>query len=533
MAIGQPLHAFDADKVDGGIRVRLAQLGEKLILLNEQEITLDTDILVIADDSKPLALAGIMGGKGSAVSGETKHIFLECAFFSPTAIMGKARRFGLHTDSSHRFERGVDPRIQRRAIERASELIVSIAGGKPGPIVEVTHESKLPQRNTITLRSERIGRILGVELKSDEVQDILSRLGMSVEKTAKCWHVVPPSFRFDIEIEADLIEELGRVYGYDALPRTSLLMRSELAKTSEKQLDIDRAKDLLVARAYQEAITYSFVDKALQSKIAPDKQAIPLKNPLSSELSVMRTSLWTGLLLAAQRNVNRQQTRVRLFESGLKFVQEDVIYQEKFIAGLSTGSVVEEQWGAEHRNIDFFDIKSDVEALLSLTRRQFQFIAGEHPALHPGQTAEILASDNQSVGWLGMLHPNLEREFGFDSRVFVFELNENKTFNRTVPEFHRLSKFPSVRRDIAVIVKENVSAFNLVNCLCGIENSAIKNVRIFDVYRGQGVELGFKSVALGLILQASSQTLKDSDIDAIVKQSLEKLDSEFGAKLRE
>ncbi len=531
--LGQPLHAFDAAKLSGGIEVRMAQAGEVLGLLNDQEIKANIETLVIADSDKALALAGVMGGSESAVSDSTQDIFLECAFFNPSFMMGKARHYGLHTDSSHRFERGVDPELQQRAIERATQLIVEIAGGSVGPITTAIATEHLPKRPAVTLRQQRIKRILGVELATTEVEAILQRLGMQVVKDAEGWQVTPAGFRFDIAIEADLIEELGRVYGYNNLPQSSLLMRSALSQAPEAVLEIDQIKDLLVARDFQEAITYSFVDEELQKSIVPDDSYIKLQNPISSELAVMRTTLWCGLLQAAVYNTKRQQTRVRLFEAGQRFLGTDAASQEKMLAGVALGSVGPEQWGDKARKVDFYDIKADVEAICALTGREVQFVAAKHSALHPGQSAEIKAADGQSLGWIGMLHPTLEKQLGFDNNVFLFELSQDVLLERRVPVFSSLSKFPSVRRDLALLMREEVS-FQAVNeCIEGCQEALIKDVKVFDIYRGQGVEQGYKSVALALILQDATQTLTDTEIDAIVNKVLEALSNKLSAKLRD
>jgi phenylalanyl-tRNA synthetase beta chain len=503
--LGQPLHAFDADKIQGGITVRRAREGEKLLLLNDAEVALTASTLVIADDSKPLALAGIMGGRESAVSDATLNLFLECAYFSPGAILGKAREYGLHTDSSHRFERGVDPNLQLRAIERASELIVAIAGGKCGRISETRDAVHLPDRPPIVLRSNRVETILGVTIEPAEIEAILARLGMSVQRCGQDWMVRAPSFRFDIAIEADLIEEIGRIVGYDNLPLKCPAMRSVLAPAPEACVDLDRIKDILVARGYREAITYSFVDPDLLRQIEPDLQAIVLKNPISSDLAVMRTSLWCGLLTTAQRNLNRQQSRVRIFESGLK----------------------------QSSAVDFYDVKADVEALLDLSGRKFAFAAEPHPALHPGQSARIRSDDGNSAGWIGMLHPKLEKYFDFDSRVYLYELDQDLLQAGRIPKFQPLSRFPQVRRDLALIVAEEVTSVRVVESIYRVQRTLLKEIKIFDVYRGQGVESGRKSVALGLIFQDSSRTLKDSEIDAIVSKIVKSLEQEFHAKLRE
>ncbi len=532
--LGQPLHAFDADKLHQGISVRKAQPGEQLALLNGQTITLDSDTLVIADQKNPLALAGVMGGSDSAVSDETRTIFLECAFFTPQEIAGKARRYGLHTDSSHRFERGVDPSLQTRAIERATQLIVDIAGGNVGPIIEQTSATHLPVRPTISLRKTRLAKLLGVTIEDALVEDILQRLGMSVEAKADSWSVTAPGVRFDIAIEADLIEEIARIYGYNQLPKSSSLMHSELQPATESVLELTRVADTLVDRGYQETITYSFVDEAIQKAIAPDAELIRLQNPISSELSIMRTSLWCGLLKAALYNLNRQQNRIRLFETGLRFIKENnETLQQKAIAGLITGNTYPEQWGLTSKPADFYDIKADVQALFALTGVKVTYLPDTHPALHPGQTAKITNAAGETIGFLGMLHPVLEKQLGFDNRVFLFELDQNLLLNKQLPRFKPLSKFPSVRRDLALIVKETISAQQIVACIHNINEPILQDVVIFDVYRGKGVAEDSKSIALGLFLQNDNQTLTDSEIDAIVNRVLENLTNKISAKLRD
>lgn len=533
LEMGQPLHAFDAAKLSGGIEVRLAHADETFSLLNDQEIKSNSETLVIADAEKALALAGVMGGSESAVSDNTQDIFLECAFFNPSFMMGKARHYGLHTDSSHRFERGVDAELQSRAIERATQLIVEIAGGSVGAITEVVAEQYLPERPAVTLRQQRIKRILGVALDEAEVEGILQRLGMSIVKDAEGWQVTPPGFRFDIAIEADLIEELGRVYGYNNLPQTSLLMRSALSEAPEAVLEIDQIKDLLVGRDYQEAITYSFVDEDLQKTLVPEDTYIKLQNPISSELAVMRTTLWCGLLQAAAYNTKRQHTRVRLFEAGQRFLGTDVAQQEKMLAGIALGSANPEQWGEKARKVDFYDIKADVEAICALTGREVQFVVAKHNTLHPGQSAEIQTMQGQSLGWIGMLHPTLEKQLGFDGNVFLFELSQAVLLERNVPVFNSLSKFPSVRRDLALLIKEEVSFEAVKKCIDDCQEKLIKQVMVFDIYRGQGVEQGYKSIALGLIMQDATQTLTDSEIDAIVNSVLDALSNKLSAKLRD
>ncbi len=532
--LGQPLHAFDAAKLTGNINVRISKADESITLLNGQTIKLDTETLIIADDKRALALAGVMGGSDSAVTDETQDVFLECAFFTPKSIAGKARKFGLHTDSSHRFERGVDPNLQHRAIERATQLIIEIAGGSIGPITELTTEATLPTRPSVLLRRIRLEKTLGIVLENDQVVDIFQRLGMAVQTQADGWSVTPPGFRFDIVIEADLIEEVARIFGYNNIPNSSLLMRTELGKAPETVLNLDRVKDLLVDRGYQEAITYSFVDEEIQQAVAPADELIRLKNPISSDLSVMRTTLWCGLLKAALHNTHRQHHRVRFFESGLRFINKDgAMQQQKMFAGLTLGSAYSEQWGVASRKIDFFDVKADVQALFDLAEGEVQFVASQHSALHPGQTAEILSLQGEKIGWLGMLHPTLEKQLGFDTQVFLFELDLDLMLNKPLPTFKPLSKYPSVRRDIALIVKEEVCVSEIINCIKWCAEQALQNIVIFDIYRGKGVEEGSKSVAVSLILQDFSQTLTDSQIDAIFSTLLDNLTTTINAKLRD
>ena len=534
LELGQPLHAFDAAKLTGSINVRYAKLDESVALLNGVTIKLDTETLVITDDQQVLALAGVMGGSESAVSDETQDIFLECAFFTPLSIAGKARNYGLHTDSSHRFERGVDPTLQQRAIERATQLIVDIAGGSVGAIIDLTTDSTLPQRPVVLLRKQRLGKTLGLVLDDQQVVDIFERLGMVVQTQTESWSVTPPGCRFDIAIEADLIEEIARIVGYNNLPSSSLLMRSALGQAPETVLDLDSAKDLLVARGYQEAITYSFVDEEIQKAIAPDDEVIRLKNPISSDLAVMRTTLWCGLLKAALHNTNRQQSRVRFFESGLRFVHQDgAVQQQKMLSGLALGAAYSEQWGIAARKVDFFDVKADVQALFSLTGAKVQFVPAQHPALHPGQAAEIVSAQGEKIGYLGMLHPTLEKQLGFDSQVFLFELDQERLLNKQLPKFKPLSKYPSVRRDMALIVKEEVAVNEIINCIKNCSESTLQDIVIFDVYRGKGVAEGSKSVALSLILQDESQTLTDVQIDAIFSNLLDTLTNTLSAKLRD
>lgn len=533
--LGQPLHAFDADKLQGGITVRKAKSGETLALLNGQTISLDNQALIIADDKQLLALAGVMGGSESAVSSDTQNIFLECAFFAPQAIAGKARHYGLHTDSSHRFERGVDATLQHRAIERATQLIVEIAGGSVGKITEAKDDAGIPKRPAILLRRQRIEKMLGIALPDELVQTIFVRLGMCIESHPEGWLIAPPGFRFDMAIEADLIEELARIHGYNNIPNTSLLMRAELGKATETILDIDRVKDLLVDRGYQEAITYSFVDGDIQQAVAPNDAVIKITNPISADMSVMRSTLWCGLLKAALHNLNRQQNRIRLFETGLRFICKDgQVQQQKMLAGLILGGFYPQQWGDKHRKVDFFDLKADVQAIFSLAgNATIKFQPEMHSALHPGQTADILSQTGEKIGVLGMLHPNIEKQLGFETQVFLFELNQDLLLDKAVSKFKPLSKYPLVSRDLALIVSETVSADEIIAGINKCNEPSVQAISIFDLYRGNGVAEACKSVAVSITLQNFTQTLTDAEIDAIFNNILQTLSKTIGAKLRD
>ena len=536
LELGQPMHAFDLTKINGSIRVRYADQGEKLVLLDGQEVELKKDTLVITDHKSPLAMAGIMGGELSSVTGETVDIFLESAFFSPDEMMGQARQYGLHTDSSHRFERGVDFELPVKAIKRATQLLQKIVGGQVGPINEVCESANLPSRQPILLRADRIRRLLGIELADGEVTELLQRLGMKVEVEPGQWQVIPPSFRFDVAIEADLIEEIGRVYGYDKLPSAAPQIPMAVELPREAQVPINRVKDFLVDRGYQEAITYSFVDKEIQQLITPDQDAIALANPISSDMAVMRTSLWTGLLQALKYNLNRQQGRARLFEQGVKYIRQDnVIKEERVISGLVSGLVAEAQWSQSKRVTDFFDIKADVEALLGLAgdSNSYAFEAEAQAALHPGQAAAIKDQSGAILGWVGKLHPVIEKKLGLSGQVYLFELAESIFTSVRLPQYAELSKFPSVRRDLAIVVDEQVASAQVEACIADVSGEYLANLQLFDVYCGEGIESGRKSLALGLTFQDHSRTLKDKDVDALISSILEKLNQKLHATLRE
>jgi phenylalanyl-tRNA synthetase beta chain len=540
LELGQPLHAFDLATLEGDIQVRLSVAGERLALLSDDTVELDDDTLVIADSRRPVAMAGIMGGSDTAVSEHTRDVLLESAFFAPEAIAGRARRYGLHTDASHRFERGVDPMLQHRAIERATQLLLEIAGGEPGPVVEALSEADLPRPAPLQLRQERIRRVLGVAPEHDEVVDILRRLGMTLEPTVEGWRVTPPSQRFDIQREEDLIAEIGRIYGYNAIPVTHARSAALTRAPREMAFDLDRARRMLVARGYFEAITYSFVSPEVNAYFdpAPAAAALELANPLSAEMSVMRTSLWPGLVQVLRQNLARQQSRVRLFESGLRFrTGPDGLSQELCLAGVAVGPVVPEQWGAQRRVTDFFDIKADLEAVLAQTGRleALRLVvpadADAHSALHPGQSARMVLA-GKPVGWLGTLHPLLAQRLEVPNEVQLFEMDLGAMGLGERPLFTPLSRYPSIRRDLAIVVDAEVPFERVRETVTDAAGDLLKQVVLFDLYQGDRIESGRKSLAFGLILQASSKTLVDSDVDALMSTVVERLEQDLGASLR-
>ncbi len=535
LELGQPMHAFDLQRIKGGIEVRMARQGERLTLLDGRTIELSGEDLVIADGEGPLALAGIMGGEASAVGDTTRDIFLESAFFAPRPLAGRARSHGLHTDSSHRFERGVDPQLQRRAIERATALLLSIAGGEPGPLVEVASAGHLPQPAPVTVRSERVERVLGVELSGDECQRIFTALGMQAMQQEGCWLVTPPPWRFDIAIEADLIEELARVHTYERIPATLPRGQLAVAPRSEGRLGVRTLRRTLAARGYREAITFSFVEPGMQARIDPNHTPVALANPISHDLSVLRTTLWAGLLPVAAGNLKRQQERVRLFETGLRFIPDEAgrLAQRRTLAGLACGSALPEQWGSPRRVIDFFDVKGDVEALIALTAHSedFRFTAATHPALHPGQCARILRGD-EAVGWIGVLHPQWQRELDLPALV-LFELDLERLESARVPAFRPISRFPAVRRDIALLVDRALPVQSIIDCIVSIQDKRLQDVILFDLYQGERIDSGKKSVALGLTLREQEGTLTDAETDAFVEEVVARLGKQLGASLRE
>ncbi len=533
LEMGQPMHAFDLDELNTEIQVRLARSGEQVVLLDGTTVDLRPDTLVIADARQVLAIAGVMGGEHSGVSKQTRHVFLECAFFAPLALAGKARSYGLHTDSSHRFERGVDFQLQVRAVERATALLVEVVGGDPGPVVELADKKHLPHPPLVELRYEKIEEVLGVHIERMEVEEILTRLEFRIEKLTKDgWLVRVPAHRFDVSLDVDLVEEIGRVYGYNNLPVTEPLIRLGLKPSDESVLPVRRLRQHLVALGYQEAVTYSFVDPKVQKLLEPNVTPIALANPISVDLSVMRTSLWAGLVGALVYNQNRQQTRVRLFETGLRFLSNaGDIQQQPVLSALVYGSRFSEGWAEEKRSIDFFDVKADVEALLQLAGGEYLFKKGEHSALHPGQTAEIWKRGKQ-IGWVGALHPGLYDPLDVDGPIYLFELCLNTLVKGVVPSFTDISKMPEVRRDLAVVVKDDIESGAVFTAIREAAGDHLVDLRLFDVYSGKGIEPGYKSLAIGLTWKHPTRTLQDEEIARVFTGIVENLERKCGGKLR-
>lgn len=536
LELGQPMHAFDLAEINGGIRVRMAEEGEKLVLLDGQEVALRADTLVIADHTRALAIAGVMGGEHSGVdTAKTRDLFLESAFFEPISVAGKARSYGLHTDASHRYERGVDSQLAREAMERATALLLEVVGGEAGPIVEAVSEQHLPSIAPVTLRAERIAQMLGMEMDPAQVEQLLNNLGLATEADgAGQWTVNVPSHRFDISLEVDLIEELARLYGYNNLPVRYPQARLAPQARPETRGELPNLRRLLVARGYQEAITYSFIDPKLFELFSPGVEPLLLANPISSDMAAMRASLWPGLVKAVQHNLNRQQDRVRLFESGLRFVgQLGNLAQEPMIAGVVTGSRLPEGWANGRDTIDFFDVKADVEALLGYSGAldDFTFVAGKHPALHPGQTAEI-QREGKVVGYLGALHPELAKALDLDRQVFVFELVLADVVEGRLPKFSELSKFPETRRDLALIAGRDVASQDVLDVIRDNAGEWLTDLRLFDVYQGKGIDPDRKSLAVGLTWQHPSRTLNDDEVNTTLHTILTSLEQRLNTTLR-
>ncbi|WP_394661473.1 phenylalanine--tRNA ligase subunit beta [uncultured Acinetobacter sp.] len=535
MELGQPMHAFDLAKIDGDIHVRQAADQEKLVLLNEQEVELNPDIMVIADNSKALAIAGIMGGLDSSVTDETRDIFLESAFFAPLAIAGRARRFGLHTDSSQRYERGVDFELPMLAMHRASELIQQYAGGEFGPISVAEKAELLPKRDPITLHQSQVDALLGYRVETDFITDALQRLGCEVTVVATGeWHVVPPSHRFDLAIYQDLIEEVARIHGYDniqiALPKIDV----QLAQYQD-HLELAALRQTVATLGYQEAISFSFADLKLEKQLNPNVNPLALANPISSDLAVMRSTLLSSLIPCVQHNLNRQQSRVRFFELGLRFDYQHAtsihdLQQIPTLALIAVGSRTPELWHGKVQPMDFFDLKNEVEQILAAGRLNVSYVRSERVWLHPGQSAEILV-DGQSIGYLGRLHPSLENELDLGT-TWVAEIDQKAILQSYVSNFTELSRFPSVRRDIALLISDKINVSDIQQLIKQTGGDLLDSTWLFDVYTGQGVEQGKRSLAFALLWQHPSRTLEDAEIKSGMDNIIQVLENTYQATLR-
>ncbi|HNV82854.1 MAG TPA: phenylalanine--tRNA ligase subunit beta [Arenimonas sp.] len=535
LELGQPMHAYDAAKLSGPVGVRHAKAGEQCKLLDEREAELDPGFLVITDADHVVGLAGVMGGFDTRVTESTTKVFLEAAHFAPSAIIGRSRKLGMHTDASHRFERGVDPAMPRIAVERATELVLQILGGNAGEITEIELTEHLPKPTPVLLRRLRLQRVLGITIEDAKVEQIFRALGMQVHADDQGWQVTPPTRRFDIEIEEDLIEEIARIHGYENIPVTLPSGQISLVSPSETKVDEASVRRQLAARDYIENINYAFVDETLLTNWSLQANSVPLANPLTSELGVMRTSLLPGLVEALRRNLARQQNRIRLFELGRVFhkaAQKDAApIETRRIAGVICGNANAEQWGIRNAEADFYDLKADVESLLKLSNLSAEFVASDAVFSHPGRSANIMLHGNK-IGWLGYLHPRLVKTCDIGTEVLGFELDFSAVTERAIPVASELSRFPSVRRDIALVVPESTPWAALEASLKHALGPLLRDVLLFDRYVGTGLEPGSKSLAMGLILQDVSRTLTDSESESAVQKALAALDRDCGAKLR-
>lgn len=534
LELGQPMHAFDLNTITGGIHVRMAKASESLALLDGQTVQLSPETMVIADDEKPLAIAGVMGGLDSSVTLLTKDIFLESAFFNPLSIARSVREYRLMSESSSRYERGIDPEIQVQALERATQLLQGIVGGEPGPIVEVIKSAELPHAIKISLREARIEKILGLKIVAAEVESILKRLGFHPEKTTDGWLVTVPPRRSDVTLEVDLIEEIIRLYGYEKLPTEKATAKLELTANQDEKINLLAIRKALCDFGFNEVITYSFIDEKLQQLFDPNCPPKRLVNPITADMSVMRTNMWPGLVTTLLYNQNRQQPRMRLFETGLTFIEKNgALRQLNVLGGLISGTAHPMQWGEPARAVDFFDLKGDLEKLLQGTFgiEAYQFKSGVHPALHPGQTAEIYLKDQQ-IGIVGALHPALMQTLDLTEKTIVFELWLDQIEKNSSPRFKEISKYPEIRRDIAFFVDQTVPSQQIQDTIRDVGGELLRDITVFDVYQGKGVAPHRKSIALALTLQHDSRTLVDEEVANVVEQIIVALKERFAAELR-
>jgi len=539
---GQPMHAFDFDKLEGDVIVRNASSKEKLKLLDNTDVVLGPEHLVIADQKKAIALAGIMGGDATAISDGTTTILLEAAHFAPQAIIGRGRKLGLHTDAAQRFERGVDPFIQKKAMQRATELLLQIVGGEPGPIVEQLDRSALPKKKSTRLRRSRLEKMIGRGYPDKRVADVLTRLGMKVAENANGWRVTPPSWRFDVSHEHDLVEEVARVVGYDSVePVMPRVTATELVR-DERIIGRERIDHCLMTRDYREAVTYSFVDPKIQNALFPGVKPITLANPIASNMSDMRVSMLPGLIQALMGNLSRQHRRVRLYEVGVVFggtLKKRV--EKNRIAAVVTGDALSQHWSASPRPVDYFDIKGDLESILNLVSRdsddkaesEFRFEATQDSdtSFHPGQSADIYRA-NRKVGVVGCLHPSVQQQLGLEQSVFVFEIDFEEVSVAKIPQFVPISRYPATRRDISVLVDETTPVGDVRSVIEDSVGRLLVNLEIFDIYRGESIESTRKSLSFGLTLQDSSRTLVEAEVDEIVGKVLSALETKVSATLR-
>ena len=533
LELGQPMHAFDLDKLTDEIIVRRGRDNEKLTLLDDSEVELDTEVLAICDGSGPVAIAGIMGGLDSGVTEPTTNILFESAYFKPATIMGKARAYGMHTDASHRFERGVDPQGQVVAIERATALLIDITGGEPGPVLVAEEQVMIPRNQPVTLRLARLNAVVGIEFEKDAVHDILLRLGMDVDWDDGSWTVTAPSSRFDIEIEEDLIEEVARIYGYDEIPEAPPSGQLAPGSTGGHRVSLEQVRESLCAAGYQEAINYSFIDRNQLAIVHHDQDVLPLANPLSADMDVMRTTLLPGLLGALARNTRRQQNRVRLFETGVAFLQGETMNESSHVAAVAAGDALPEQWGETARPLDFFDIKGDVERLCSLRghTRPPVFRQGDLPWMHPGASSVVLLNE-KVIGWCGAVHPKVLKALEIKKSVFAFEIDLDLLLQREVPFAKDISRFPSIRRDLAILLPNEVTYHQVRECIIASAGSFLEKVVVFDVYQGENLKKGYKSLAIGLIFKNVSSTLKDEEVDPVIETVVSDLENLLDAQLR-
>ena len=531
LELGQPMHAFDLNKINGNIDVRMAKSGEKLELLNEQTVSLNKNTLVIADQKSAIAVAGVMGGMKTGTQPDSTEVLLESAFFDSIAVSGVARSFGLHTESSIRFERGVDFNITHQAMERATELVLDICGGKASAINECIDSSTLPKLETILITREKISSVLGFDLDPSWIESKFKFLGFNItKKNNNSWAIIPPSFRFDIRIPVDLIEELARLYGYDKVPVQRISVDANISQKSKSKVGSYDILQVLVNRGYQEVITYSFISNEYHDLIDPSAKKITLKNPISDDMSIMRSSLWPGLLQTVEMNQRRGHHNARFFETGLCFSGISVDDQRQKIAGIVCGERFESQWGSPEREVDFFDAKSDVESLLSLSSNDYLFEVAEHPALQAGQSAKI-SRNGQLIGWIGALSPHLQKKLSLP-KLFLFELNQSDIEQRKVSNYESFSSFQASQRDIALVVTKDVNADQLIHAIQSLNQEYLIEVNLFDVYEGKHIEKGKKSVALNLTYQSIEATLTDNQLNEQVEDIITHLESKFSAKLR-